>query len=198
MSLFVSLIQLTAFAQKRADYIAASDGSEFRHPNDLKYGENLAWHSRKTRSCKELIKMWYDEIELYDFEAGNFDHSTGHFTQLVWASTTRVGCAKSISEGPNGGVYLVCNYDPAGNYLGEARENVFRANTRVANKSSKPQPAAASVTVRPPVNTQFLTTSLAPKVSSTSTTTTTKPTPTTTTTTTVHIAKNIYKMCVYM
>lgn len=115
---------MVEFAQKRADFIAASDGLEFRHPADLQYGENLAWHSRETKSCPELVQMWYDEIKLYNFKAPMFDLRTGHFSQLVWRDTERVGCARAISSGSKGGIYLVCNYDPPGNFLGEESANV--------------------------------------------------------------------------
>ena len=51
-----------------------------------------------------------------------FDSATGHFTQLVWASTLKVGVAVS----PNG-LFVVANYSPPGNYLGAGQfeENVL-------------------------------------------------------------------------
>jgi hypothetical protein len=39
----------------------------------------------------------------------------GHYTQIVWPTTTRVGCAVA-SNGRND--YLVCRYSPAGNIDG--------------------------------------------------------------------------------
>ncbi|MDG1276460.1 MAG: CAP domain-containing protein [Algoriphagus sp.] len=41
----------------------------------------------------------------------------GHYTQIVWRNTTKVGCAVAVN--PNGKYILVCNYDPPGNYNGE-------------------------------------------------------------------------------
>lgn len=155
--------KIAAFSAKRAEHIAQSDGSEFKHPNDLPYGENLAWHSRAKKSCAELVRMWYDEVELYDFNKPSFSLDTGHFTQLVWRSTRRVGCARAISEGPRGGVYLVCNYDPPGNFLGENDENVRRRTAVVA------------VTTAPTTSTTALSTTTS--TSTTTTTTTRKPTP---------------------
>tara|TARA_R100000935_G_scaffold21876_4_gene40479 strand:+ start:26596 stop:27546 length:951 start_codon:yes stop_codon:yes gene_type:complete len=40
----------------------------------------------------------------------------GHYTQIVWKKTTKVGCAVTINE--NGKYILVCNYDPPGNFNG--------------------------------------------------------------------------------
>lgn len=66
--------------------------------------------------------MWYEEIDLYDFNNPGFSSDTGHFTQLVWKSTTDVGCGLSIS-GSNK-IYAVSHYSPPGNFRGEYTENV--------------------------------------------------------------------------
>ena len=72
-----------------------------------------------------MVKSWYDEIEMYHYDRPKFSHETGHFTQVVWRSTTKLGCAMAKSHGPRGGVYLTCNYDPYGNLEGAFRENVL-------------------------------------------------------------------------
>ena len=41
----------------------------------------------------------------------------GHYTQMVWSSTTQVGIAYSKSK--SGKVYVVARYHPAGNYWGQ-------------------------------------------------------------------------------
>ena len=35
--------------------------------------------------------MWYNEIKSYNYAKSGFSGATGHFTQLVWKSTTSVG-----------------------------------------------------------------------------------------------------------
>ncbi len=70
---------------------------------------------------------WYDEIKDYNFN--NPSQKTGvvgHFTQLVWKGSKEVGigCAKS----QNGSYYVVANYYPAGNWMGQEINNVFVKN----------------------------------------------------------------------
>ena len=49
-----------------------------------------------------------------------FSLSTGHYTQVVWADTFKVGCGFTAYRAPNGwhNKYYVCNYGPAGNIIG--------------------------------------------------------------------------------
>ncbi|RMA58894.1 CAP domain-containing protein [Ulvibacter antarcticus] len=42
----------------------------------------------------------------------------GHYTQIVWRKTTKVGCGVGVNK--NGEYILVCNYDPKGNFNREA------------------------------------------------------------------------------
>jgi len=60
------------------------------------------------------IRAWYGEIADYNFEkpgCRNQRGVVGHFTQVVWAETTHVGMATN-------GDYVVANYFPAGNMVG--------------------------------------------------------------------------------
>lgn len=55
------------------------------------YGENLAYGYQNVSAA---VIAWGDEGELYNFDKPTgFTEATGHFTQLVWKSTTQVGCA---------------------------------------------------------------------------------------------------------
>jgi len=53
----------------------------------------------------------------------NFSFS-GHFTQVVWKSSTQVGCAVA-GPSKSGWFYVGCNYTPPGNYQGQYVANVL-------------------------------------------------------------------------
>jgi len=76
-------------------------------------GENLAWKSGGEFSEADAVKMWYDEIKDYSWENPGFNGKTGHFTQVVWKSSTHFGGAIAYDE--NGAPYAVGRYSPPGN-----------------------------------------------------------------------------------
>lgn len=90
---------------------------------DEELGESLYMCQGKLITGKEVTATWYNEKDEYDFDKGEFNSNAGHFTQLVWKSTTDVGfgCAQSIS----GIYYAVANYYPPGNYEDMFFDNVF-------------------------------------------------------------------------
>ena len=69
--------------------------------------------------------MWYNEVSQYNFNNPGFNSATGHFTQIVWVGTTKLGCGLAISR--TNKVYGICNYSPPGNYIGadNFRKNVL-------------------------------------------------------------------------
>ncbi|KAJ8045233.1 GLIPR1-like protein 1 [Holothuria leucospilota] len=63
----------------------------------------------------DMVKSWADEKEFYDYNSNSCSGVCGHYTQLVWAATTDVGCALascSLLEGLgwSPATVLVCNY----------------------------------------------------------------------------------------
>ncbi|MEO8553630.1 MAG: CAP domain-containing protein, partial [Kofleriaceae bacterium] len=111
--------KLEAVAQKWANALR-DKGCAFGHSGG-QYGENLAAGTEGVLDPEATVKMWYDEIEKYKFPNGGFSMETGHFTQVVWRGTTQVGCGHSTCKGND---IWVCNYDPAGNWEGQYRDNV--------------------------------------------------------------------------
>lgn len=100
----------------------------FEHNPDPRYGENLAYFRPPGALGQEQVaEEWYREIEHYDFKRPGFSMDAGHFTQLVWVATRRVGCS-SVECG--GGELWVCNYDPPGNMEGDFDRNVRREGCR--------------------------------------------------------------------
>ncbi|KAG0275787.1 hypothetical protein BGZ96_003619 [Linnemannia gamsii] len=93
---------------------------QFKH-SDGNYGENLAYGYDDFKSA---IDAWYNEVSEYNYNNPGFSSATGHFTQVVWKSTSSVGCAKKDCSGSIRTIYI-CNYDPPGNYQGQFEENVL-------------------------------------------------------------------------
>lgn len=117
--------ELARHAQDWADHLASS-GCRLEHSSDG-YGENLAAGTAGTLSPEDVAEMWYREQARYDFGSGGFSMETGHFTQLVWVGTERIGCGVSQCNGLD---VWVCNYDPPGNYEGEYASNVLPTSCR--------------------------------------------------------------------
>lgn len=75
----------------------------------------------------QTTDLWYNEISSYDFNNPGFSLTTGHFTQVVWVATNKIGCGIDISS--SGKIYGVGQYTPPGNYLGQFQTNVLRATS---------------------------------------------------------------------
>lgn len=72
-----------------------------------------------------MTDAWYNELNDPGYTYGDeFSEGTGHFTQLVWASSERIGCGIGMNDRGTG-FYGVANYDPAGNYEGQFKDNVL-------------------------------------------------------------------------
>lgn len=81
-------------------------------------GENLYWasHPESVETGMRAVKAWYKEVADYSYEStGSINgKAVGHFTQVVWAASTALGCSKgTLNDG--GGQFWVCQYSPAGN-----------------------------------------------------------------------------------
>jgi hypothetical protein len=74
---------------------------------------------------KVAAASWYSEIKQYNFRRGGFTMQTGHFTQLVWKGSQRLGVG--IATGRSGKTYVVAQYSPSGNMKGKFQTNVLPA-----------------------------------------------------------------------
>ena len=71
---------------------------------------------------EEVVGAWASEDAFYDYDANACaaDQQCGHYTQIVWRETERVGCgASTCTIDGFDGLFWVCNYDPPGNFVGE-------------------------------------------------------------------------------
>ncbi|KAH7099252.1 CAP domain-containing protein [Auriculariales sp. MPI-PUGE-AT-0066] len=112
---------LAAMAQKWVN------GCDFKHS-----GGSLATSPGTSDSYNagDAVQGWVDEEKDYDPNDPEA-HGVGHFTQVVWKSTTTIGCAVAdcpAGTGPFDGKgtwrYHSCVYSPAGNFVGKYKENV--------------------------------------------------------------------------
>ena len=71
------------------------------------------------------------------FYIHSFQPSTGHYTQMVWAETSKIGCGSiSWTEGRFIKQFLVCNYGPAGNTLRRPMYEIGKACSRCPSGTS--------------------------------------------------------------
>ena len=115
-------VQLCAHAQEWADKLLAED--LFQHRPGQKYGENIysSWSSSQAKVHGSVaVDSWYSEISQHSFGTETVGGQTGHFTQVVWANTKKLGVGVATRGGK---VIVVANYDPPGNYRGCYAQNV--------------------------------------------------------------------------
>lgn len=83
------------------------------------YGENVCWGSGTDFTGADAVWSWVEEKQFYDHHtnACAAGEECGSYTQVVWRNSVHLGCARVLCDGS--GVFVVCNYDPPGNYIGE-------------------------------------------------------------------------------
>src|SRR5262249_17767280 len=109
---------------RSSEYAALAGGNTY-------VGENLAVYlTTGAPPGPGNFAMGGGSGEQANYPYGPLDNASaqrsGHYTQLVWADTHRVGCGLAVCPGsafgyPNSytAYYLGCDYAPGGNYLGE-------------------------------------------------------------------------------
>ncbi|XP_018341218.1 PREDICTED: uncharacterized protein LOC108747851 isoform X2 [Trachymyrmex septentrionalis] len=117
--------QLCKTSQDWANILAAKGRLE--HRANIDYGENLycMWSSnpKTVVGGEEPVNEWYAEETQHQYGKEPTTLKTGHFTQVIWRDSTELGVG--MARNRNGEVYVVCNYNPAGNFLGSFTENVL-------------------------------------------------------------------------
>lgn len=116
-------VELAKYAQEWADYLAANN--QFKHrPKTGKYtqlyGENIFYGLGNDFTLLDASQSWYEEIKYFKksikITQSNWSQA-GHYTQMVWQKSTKLGMG--IAKAKNGKIYIVANYSPAGNIIGE-------------------------------------------------------------------------------
>lgn len=130
--------EVALVAQEWAEVLAQD--CSFEHSGHQGLGENLAKFGASSErglmsTGSDAVDLWHSEIECYTYGTidGGMGRGTeqcasecdryggcGHYTQLVWRGSRKVGCgvASCFGDGFWWDTY-VCNYDPPGNYIGQ-------------------------------------------------------------------------------
>jgi uncharacterized protein YkwD len=112
---------LAADAKSWAEHLAQL--GKLEHATGTGQGENLSYRSDSRGpsaiSTADLLNGWVNEKNGYTVAPMQWDRDKahGHYTQMVWKTTTEVGCGTASS---GNSVYLVCRYSPPGNYPGQS------------------------------------------------------------------------------
>ena len=77
-------------------------------------GENI-YGSSIPATPQRAVDSWASEAEDYDYGSNSCSGMCGHYTQMVWKTSERLGCGISECGGVEFGNSIVCNYSPAGN-----------------------------------------------------------------------------------
>ena len=139
--------ELATGALAHARYMAATGiyGHDQTPGRRRKSGENLWRGSRGVFAYDIMLGVMVDEARL--FRPGAFPdnslngdwHAVAHYTQIIWPTTTEVGCALASSATTD---YFVCRYAPTGNkdgfYLANGRDPLapITASTQLAESGN--------------------------------------------------------------
>ncbi|KAK7132757.1 hypothetical protein R3I93_019102 [Phoxinus phoxinus] len=91
---------------------------------ELTLGENLFASLGPFNATKAMVD-WFGENVDYDYEKNvcPVDKMCGHYTQMVWADSNKIGCATHLCDTLEGldfkATILVCDYYPRGNFDGQ-------------------------------------------------------------------------------
>jgi pathogenesis-related protein 1 len=100
-------------ANRTASYDALAGGNTY-------VGENI-YGSSGTPTGPAAVSSWASEESHYHYDTNTCDsgQACGHYTQIVWATTTKVGCGYHKCAGLTYGGTIVCDYAPGGNISGQ-------------------------------------------------------------------------------
>ncbi|CAK7231600.1 hypothetical protein SBRCBS47491_007988 [Sporothrix bragantina] len=109
------------------EYLTNDTDCTFAHSGGP-YGENIAVGYQSVQSA---VDAWGNERSEYNYNSPGFTEATGHFTQLVWKDSLTVGCGRKLCGGKadgskSTGWFLVCEYWPRGNVIGQFAQEVGR------------------------------------------------------------------------
>jgi pathogenesis-related protein 1 len=81
-------------------------------------GENI-YASSGNATAQGAVQAWASEAANYNYANNTCSGICGHYTQIVWRSTAKLGCAKGDCPSLQFRSTIVCNYGPGGNVGGQ-------------------------------------------------------------------------------
>ena len=83
------------------------------------FGENIFWGFGADITGRDATSAWINEGQFYDYNSNGCisGQQCGHYTQVVWRNSVRLGCARV--QCVSGAIFITCNYDGPGNYIGQ-------------------------------------------------------------------------------
>lgn len=84
-----------------------------------RYGENLFKSKGYSDPVATGVMSWVNEKQYYDYNSNSCagGQVCGHYTQVVWRDSKKLGCAQVQCN--DGWTFVICSYDPPGNYAGQ-------------------------------------------------------------------------------
>nr|CAD7197568.1 unnamed protein product [Timema douglasi] len=122
--------ELAGIAQRWVDQCQI-DHDSCRRCERFNVGQNICMSGSTIHHSfdpSSQVKAFYDEVKYFnrtDVNCFNIPEPNsevvGHYTQVVWADTTLVGCGLIYyPDGVWNIYYMACNYGPAGNIIGDS------------------------------------------------------------------------------
>ena len=99
-----------------------AQGCPSGHRPGGRFGENIYWSGGVQATADMAVNSWAAEAQHYNYQTMRCARGAqaswsicGHYTQLVWRGTQRVGCGIRTDCPGTFSSVVVCNYDPPGN-----------------------------------------------------------------------------------
>jgi hypothetical protein len=117
--------ELARGARQWSEHLATT--GRFEHsphrPGNPPLGENIWGGTPGAYRPERMVSAWIAEKKFFRYGVFPANSTTGdvrdvsHYTQVIWRSSRKVGCAISRSDAEE---ILVCRYDAPGNVLGSS------------------------------------------------------------------------------
>lgn len=142
--------EISKISQKWAEELAKRDS--LAYSLNQRYGESVycGWSPDPNTKIKarDCVDKWYSEINEFSFGKEPEVLNCGHFTQIIWRSTSELGIGSAKSK--TGKLYVVANYYPPGNYSGLFVKNVLPPGAMQFSSSYNSSPRESNNNLAPP------------------------------------------------